>query len=147
MGGEKRRPRIIRITLAALWIGLGVLLFVFNRGHTLLVDNRNVEDSGIRAPDLIKVSVDGKPALEFLRGDRDRVTVAGIRHRIRIEFTDGRPPFEGAFALPIKDDMYILSAPKMIAGIEPFVEVFRTAPETRVPEEEPPGEEDPDPLP
>jgi hypothetical protein len=32
----------------------------------------------------------------------------------------------GTFTLPIKDDMYILSIPKMISGVEPFVEVFRS---------------------
>jgi hypothetical protein len=71
-----------------------------------------------------------------LRGDRDRYSLAGTKHRIRIEFSDGAAPFEGAFRLPIRDDMYILSAPKMINGIEPFVEVFHTVRETRAPEEE-----------
>jgi hypothetical protein len=135
------------LALGLLWIGLGALLFVFNRGHTLLVDNRNVEALGLRAPDLIKVSVDGKPVLEFFRGDRDRFTVAGIHHRIRIEFTDGKPPFEGVFDLPLKGDMYLLSVPKMIAGIEPFVEIFYTVPEARVPEEEIPEEETPEIVP
>jgi hypothetical protein len=105
-----------------------------------LIDNRNVQDINLRAPDLITVSVDGQPALEFLRGDRDRFTVKGIKHRIRIEFSDGMadgtPPFEGAFELPLKGDMYILSVPKLLQGIEPFVEVFHSAPEPRSPEEE-----------
>jgi hypothetical protein len=139
-----RRRLIIRAVLAFLWIALGLILFVINRGHSLLVDNRNVQEINLRAPDLITVSVDGQPALEFLRGDRDRFTVKGIKHRIRVEFSngasvgssDGTAPFEGAFELPLKGDMYILSVPKMIQGIEPFVEVFHTAPEPRAPEEE-----------
>jgi hypothetical protein len=123
-GGSRRR--VIRAALIVLWIGVGVVLFIFNRGHALLVDNRDLQDLGIRAPDLITVFVDDGNGLEFFRGDRDRFQAAGSRHRILIEFSDGNPPFEGTFTLPIKDDMYILSIPKMISGIEPFVEVFRS---------------------
>jgi hypothetical protein len=127
---------MIRAVLVVLWIGLGALLFVFNRGHTLLVDNRDLENPSGRAPDLIEVSVDSSRPLEFFRGDRDRFTVTGSKHRIAVRFSDGTPDFTGAFILPIQDDMYILSVPKMINGIEPFVEVFHTAPESRNPEDD-----------
>ncbi|MDR2629608.1 MAG: hypothetical protein LBC60_01645 [Spirochaetaceae bacterium] len=131
---QKDRRTCIRAILVLLWIGLGVLLFIVYRGHTLLVDNHNTPE-GLRAPDLITVSVDGGKGLEFFRGDRDRFAVTGARHRIRIEFSDGTPPFEQEFRLPIRDDMYILSVPKMLENL-PFVEVFHTAPEPRTPEEE-----------
>lgn len=125
-GGSSRRRIIIRAALIAIWIGAGAVLFIFSRGHALLVDNRNLQDQSIRAPDMITVFVDDLNGLEFFRGDRDRFQVAGSKHRISIEFSDGTPPFEGTFTLPIKDDMYILSIPKMISGIEPFVEVFHS---------------------
>jgi hypothetical protein len=121
------RMAVIRAALIVLWIGIGVVLFIFSRGHALLVDNRNLQDEGIRAPDLVTVFVDNQNGLEFFRGDRDRFQVAGSNHRIYVEFSDGRPPVEKAFTLPIKDDMYILSVPRMISGIEPFVEVFHSA--------------------
>jgi hypothetical protein len=127
----------IRAALCVLWILAGVLLFVFNRGHTLLVDNRGAADGSYTAPDLISVSIDGGKGVEFFRNDRDRVTVAGIGHRIRIEFTDGREPIEGEFSLGLKDDMYLLSVPKMLAGIEPFVEPFFVQQEVRPADEEP----------
>jgi hypothetical protein len=39
--------------------------------------------------------------------------------------------------------MYLLSVPKMLQGTEPFIEVFKTAPEPRLPEEEElPGSDD-----
>ncbi|MDR1211206.1 MAG: hypothetical protein LBK40_03130 [Spirochaetaceae bacterium] len=132
-----KRRLMIRAAITALWIGLGALIFIFNRGHTLLVDNRDAEGVG-RAPDLIEVSVDSSWPLEFFRGDRDRFTVTGSNHRIRISFSDGTPDFNGTFVLPIRDDMYILSVPKMISGIEPFVEVFHSAPEPRNPDEDDP---------
>jgi hypothetical protein len=136
MGKTEKRRLIIRAALAVLWIGVGGLLFVFNRGHTLLIDNRDLEEPYIRAPDLIEVAVDSPWGLEFFRGDRDRLTVTGSKHRIKISFSDGTPDFTGSFKLPIKDDMYILSVPRIINGIEPFVEVFHTAPEPRSPEDE-----------
>ena len=131
-----RRRLLIRLILAVLWISLGVLLFVKNRGHTVLLDNKNVETPEIRAPDLIMVAVDGKAAVEFFRGDRDQVKIAGSRHVIRIEFSDGKPPFEGEFSLPLGPDMFLLSIPKMLNGIEPFIEVFYTQSESRNVEEE-----------
>ena len=127
----KQRRLIIRAALVVVWIGLGALLFVLNRGHTLLVDNRNVTVPELRAPDLIKVTVDkGKP-LEFFRGDRDIFDVGGGQHLIRVEFSDGKPPFEKSFSLPLGPDMFILSIPKMINGIEPYYEVFFTQQESR----------------
>jgi hypothetical protein len=129
-----RRKLIIRLALVLAWLLLGTLLFIFNRGHTLIVDNRNLQDLDIRAPDLIAVSIDGSKPLEFFRGDRDRYNLGGVNHRIRIEFSDGTAPFEGTFKLPLKDDMYLLSVPRMIRGMEPFVEVFHTVLETPAPE-------------
>jgi hypothetical protein len=122
--------------LVLVWFLLGSALFISNRGHTLLVDNHNLQEEGIRAPDLIKISIDDGYPLDFFRGDRDRYNLGGSNHRIRVEFSDGTAPFEGTFKLPIKDDMYILSVPKMINGLEPFVEVFHTVRENRAPEEE-----------
>jgi hypothetical protein len=132
----KRRRLVIRVILGLGWLLLGTALFIFNRGHGLLVDNHNLQDEGILAPDLITVSVDGSYPLEFFRGDRDRYSLGGSNHRIRIEFSDGTAPFEGTFTLPIKDDMYILSVPKLINGIEPSVEVFHTVRENRAQAEE-----------
>jgi hypothetical protein len=130
----KNRRLLIRTAVIVVWIVLGIFLFIFNRGHTVLVDNRNLETH--RAPDLIKVTVDkGKP-LEFFRGDRDIFEVGGGKHRIYIEFTDGHPPFEASFKLPLGPDMFLLSIPKMINGIDPYIEVFRTQQESRNVDEE-----------
>jgi hypothetical protein len=132
----KKRRLLIRLALVAVWIGLGVFLFVMYRGHTQLVDNRNVEAPLRQAPDLIKVTVDKRKALEFFRGDRDIFELGGGVHRIYIEFSDGTPPFEKRFKLPSAQDMFILSIPKMINGIEPYYEVFFTQQESRSSEEE-----------
>jgi hypothetical protein len=130
-GSVSRRKLIIQVSLAVIWIVLGILLFVLNRGHTLLVDNKNTESPELRAPDLIVVSVDKYKPLEFFRGDRDLFELGGGKHRIRIEFSDGKPPFEQIFSLPLGPDMFILSVPKMINGIEPYIDIFYTQQESR----------------
>lgn len=133
-----RKTLLIRLIIVAVWIALGALTFVTNRGHMLLIDNKDIP--GHDAPRLITVYVDKGKGVEYFSGDRDRVNVTGTKHRIKIEFTDGTPDFEGEFSLPIKDDSYILSVPKMTAGIEPFVEVFRIAPSPPAEEETASGE-------
>ena len=127
----RQRRLIIRLSLVVVWIGLGVLLFILNRGHTILVDNRSVEQPALRAPDLIIVTMNSTAPLEFFRGDRDLYKVGGGRQKIRIEFSDGTPAFETGFSLPLGPDMFLLSIPKMINGIEPWIEVFHTQPEQR----------------
>ena len=122
----RKRRLLIRLALVIIWIGLGVLLFVLNRGHSILLDNRNVAAPELAAPDMIKVTVDKVKPLEFFRGDRDIVEVGGGRHRISVEFIDGRPSFEARFSLPLGPDMFILSIPKMINGVEPYIEVFNS---------------------
>jgi hypothetical protein len=137
----KHRRLVIRIVLIVIWIGLGIVLFIFNRGHTLLVDNKNVEAAGLQAPDSIKVTVDKKKTLDFFRGDRDIFEVGGGKHRIYIEFSGGRPPFEAYFTLPLGPDMFLLSVPKMINGVDPWIEEFKTQPQSRNIEEDESGDE------
>jgi hypothetical protein len=122
----KQRRLIIRASLVVIWIALGVALFLLNRGHALLVDNHSVESLNLRAPDRVKVSVDKSKSLEFFRKDRDIFELGGGKHIIRVEFNNGTPAFEKQFSLPLKDDMYLLSIPKLINNIEPYFEVFHT---------------------
>ena len=138
----KKRRFIIKLGVIVIWIALLVILFVLNRGHSLLIDNRNVEDPAIRAPDLITVTVNKQKPLEFFRGDRDIFKVAGSKQRIVIEFSDGTPPFEKVFSLPIGPDMFLLSIPKMINGEEPFFEVFVSRQESRTVDETESDEEE-----
>jgi len=134
----KTRRLFIRGAIAVLWIALGVILFVMNRGHSLLLDNKSVEELSLEAPELVTVTVDKGKSIEFFRGDRDIVKVGGGKHRLTVEFTGGTPSFTKTFSLPLKGDMYLLSIPKMLAGMEPFYEPFvNTAPQSRDEEEEP----------
>ena len=126
----KTRRIILRSGLVVVWIGVLVAIFLQYRGHTLFVDNKGAAIGADGAPgryeavEFMKVSIDGGKGVEFFDGDRDRFPVVGAAHRIRVEFTDGRPALEKEFRLPLMTDLFLLSVPKMIAGIDPFVEPF-----------------------
>ncbi len=120
----KMRRIILRSGLAVVWIGVLVAIFLLDRGHTVFVDNKAAADGRYEAVEFMKVSIDGGKGVEFFDGDRDRFPVVGAAHRIRVEFTDGRPALEKEFRLPLMTDLFLLSVPKMIAGIDPFVEPF-----------------------
>ena len=123
----KTRRILLRSALLVVYVAIAVTLFVFNRGHTVLVDNKADPTGSYAAFDLMKVSIDGGKAVEFFKGDRDKFTVVGQRHRIRIGFSNGQPEFEGTFSVPLGGDLFLLSVPKMVAGMEPFIEPFVVA--------------------
>ncbi|MDR1587003.1 MAG: BatD family protein [Treponema sp.] len=131
----KQRRLIIRSALVVVWICLGALLFVLNRGHSILVDNHDIEALNLRAPDMIKITIDQNKPAEFFRRDRDIFEVGGGGHRVRVEFSDGSPAVEKTFSLPLMPDMFLLSIPKMLNNVDPFYEVFRSEPEIQ-PEDE-----------
>jgi hypothetical protein len=122
MTSIQKRRWLFRGTLALLWAALGVGIFIGYRGHTLLVDNKDQPNAP--APRLVAVTVDKGKSSEYALGDRDIVSVGGIKHRVTLEFFDSTPPVSAEFSLPLMQDMFILSVPKVIAGIEPFVEPF-----------------------
>lgn len=133
MENVKRRRLVIKLSLALLWIAAGILLFIFNRGHTLLVDNHDIDN--LRASDLIKVTVN-KKSMDFFRNDRDMFRVGGGKHHLRVEFTDGRPVFETKFSLPLGPDMFLLSIPRITNGADNAIEVFIRQRESRHADEE-----------
>jgi hypothetical protein len=120
----KSRQWLIRGAVAVLWIVLGVVIFIFNRGHQLLIDNHGVDSLSLTASDSLKLSLNNGKKVEFYRNDRDIFDVGGGTQRIRIEFSDGTPPLEARFKLPLKDDMYLLSLPKLLNQVEPYYEPF-----------------------
>ena len=107
--------------IAAVWASALTLLFVTGRGHTLIIDNKNVD--GFAALDNIKVSVNGEKPVQFFSGDRDRFFVSGLKARIRIEGKDAALPFETAIRLPLAPDAFILSIPRLLSGTQ-ALEVF-----------------------
>jgi hypothetical protein len=130
------RRLLVRLGLVAVYVLLVALAFVLGKGHTLLIDNKDLADGSERAIDGILVSVDGRDALELYAGDRDMVQLKGQRHRITVEGISGGEKVEASFRLPIDADMLLLSVPKLVGRQEPYIEVFVPRDQPRPADEE-----------
>lgn len=120
----RQRRLYVRTVLVAVYLGLIALVFVMGKGHTVLIDNKDSPDGTLKAMDGVMVSVDRLEALELYPGDRDKADVKGQRHRVTVESLDGSTKIAKNFTLPLGKEMFILSVPKVVAGVEPFVDLF-----------------------
>lgn len=123
-GSSKANRWIVRSALATVYLAVVILMLVTGRSHTILIDNKGAPDDIYQAVDGMEVQVDRQEALEYYPGDRDKAVVKGQRHTIKVEvFADGSV-VEKQIRLPFGHDMVLLSVPKMLAGIEPWMEPF-----------------------
>lgn len=134
--GNKVRRLLVRAGLVLVYVFLVGLTFIFGKGHTLLIDNKDAAGGAIAAIDGVLVSVDGKEALELYKGDRDMALLKGQRHRVSVESLTGEKLLEKSFRLPMDADMLLLSVPKLVAGQEPYIEVFVARDQPRAADEQ-----------
>jgi hypothetical protein len=127
--GRKKVPlrrTIVRSVLIAAYVGLMVLVFILGKGHTLLVDNKDVEGMpNVVAFDDVVVGVDRQETTELTSGDRDMFKVTGQRHRVTMEIMGQPEKVVKDIVLPLGQDMILVSLPKLAAGIEPYLEPFK----------------------
>jgi hypothetical protein len=133
------RRLLVRAGLVAVYVALVGIVFVLGKGHTLLIDNKDIVNGSRTAIDGVLVSVDGREALELYAGDRDMVLLKGQRHRVSVEPISGGDKVERVFSLPIDTDMLLLSVPKLVGGQEPYIETFVQRDQPR-PADEPVGD-------
>lgn len=133
------RRLLIRLALVVLYTSLVLWVFVLGKGHSLIIDNKDLADGSLTAaPEGNLVSVDGKEASELYPGDRIMEAVKGQTHTIAIEDISGGNRIERKITLPLTKDTLLVSIPKLIAGINPAIEVFvplNTAPANEAEEE------------
>lgn len=115
---------IARSVLAALYIILAVIMFLTGKTHTILIDNKSDPDGTYKAVKGMEVSIDKCEPVEFYKGDRDKFPVKSQKHNIHIEFFDGSDPVDLTVKVPVTYDYVLLSIPKYLAGIEPYMEEF-----------------------
>jgi len=120
----KSKTFIIRALLVAAYILLGILMVYSGKRHTIIIDNKDAEDGSYQAIDGMSVQVDNLEAAEYYAGDRDKAVVKGQKHVIRIELFNEEKKIEKSFAVPFGNEMLILSVPKLVNNIEPFIEPF-----------------------
>jgi len=115
---------IARSALVVLYLTLAIVMFLTGRTHTILIDNKGDEAGTYKAVKGMEVSVDKGEPVEFYKGDRDKFSVKSQKHTINIEFFDGSDPVSFTVNIPVTYDYVLLSIPKYLAGIEPYMEEF-----------------------
>ncbi len=123
----RKRRLFVRGSLIAVYIFLMVLMVFIGRRHTILIDNKDAPDGSYSAINGMEVSIDRLESTEYYPGDRDKALVQGQRHTIKINIFDNNQTIEKTFTVPLWSDMMIISVPKLVAGIEPWIEPFTVA--------------------
>lgn len=118
------RRTVVRIVLVALYVALIAFVFVGGKGHTLLVDNKNVPEANLKAFDLVKITVDNLKPAEETKGDRDMFKISGQRHKIVIEVPGDPKKIVKYITVPMGTEIVLISLPKLAAGVEPYFETF-----------------------
>ncbi len=119
------RRLFIRLALVSVYVCLLLLTFVLGKGHSLIIDNRDLADGSLSADrNGSMVSIDGREATEIYPGDRIMELVKGQSHTVVIEDFSGQERVERRIRLPLGQDMLLVSIPKLVAGVEPAVEPF-----------------------
>lgn len=115
------RRTLVRSALILVYVGLMVLVFVLGKGHTLLVDNKDVAGTDLRAFSLVKITVDNLKPSEETKGDRDMFKIAGQRHKIVLEVPGDPNKIVKYITVPMGSDITLISLPKLAAGQDPFL--------------------------
>ena len=119
-----------RIVALFVVLILAVLLFVFGKGHTLLLDNKNIkiDDKSYKATHSLMVSVNGGEAISVKKGLRKGIPdmVAGPWHSIKVEVVDKNTVIktvEKKFSLSL-NNMFVLSLPALSEDEPNWIHVF-----------------------
>ena len=120
---------------------LSVFLFYIGKGHTLLIDTHalKVGDKEYKSPEMVEVSINGKPAESMGRAERSLVLVGGPKHTITIEVVSGtEKKVEKKFTVPTFVDTVVVSVPAILgdAPAEHWVSTFTAPPAEDAPAEQ-----------
>ena len=128
----KRRRLLVRLGLCVVYAVAIGLVFVYGKGHTVILDNKDTEDGSVKALETVSISLDGQEPTDLQAGDRDMAKVRGQKHLV--EITINGQKYQTRVTLPLGEDTLLLSVPRLVAG-KPAIETF-------VPKDAPPAADD-----
>jgi len=111
----KSRRLLVRIALIVVWALFIAVIFIFGKGHTLILDNKDAEDGSVKAFESLSVSVDGQDPIDLQAGDRDMAKVRAQSHKVEVTVKDGQKVVK-AIHVPLNEEVVLLSIPKLMAG-------------------------------
>jgi len=121
----RTRRLVVRGVLCVVYVFLIGLAFTLGKGHTIILDNKDAEDGSAKALESLSISVDGKDPIDLQAGERDMAKVRGQDHRVEVVVKDG-PKVENRITIPLREDLVLLSIPRLVAGLKPAVVPFAT---------------------
>lgn len=105
------RKTVARGILAVIYLGIGVLAFVYGRGHHLFIDN----PSGSGA---VTASIGSGKPLTIKDGGMRLIKVKGQEETIHLVFADGRQPLDIRVSIPILADTVGINLSGLQAGAQ-----------------------------
>ena len=147
---NNKRKWIIRACALLIILGIGAVMFVVGRGHTVYIDNKTLEYEGetYKAPYRAVVYVDGKKVSTLAARERGMATNIGQSFTMTVGIVEekGRDevPHEITIKLPYNMDGVIINIPGYMAGLpqEAWMTEFVSAPSEAEMQEEAPTEEE-----
>ena len=123
----KTRRMMVRGILLVVYVSVMMVAFVLGKGHTILLDNKDSSDGSVKAFENVTLSVNGTEPIEFTSGDRDMVKVRAQWHTFEVT-VNGQKTVKKV-TLPLGQSILLLSIPKLVAGVEPYIIPFVQADE------------------
>lgn len=113
---SKKGQRLVKIGLGLFYMLIMVLMFLFGRSHTVLIDNNTDPSGAYKAIDGCTISFGGGKPIEMFKGDRDKIMLQGQTHRVKVSFFNGREDVTGTITIPLLEDAVLVSIPAFVAG-------------------------------
>ena len=119
---KSKRSILARLIALVAVIALAVAMFIVGRGHTIYIDNKDLEVGGKKYEAFyqVEVFVKDKSVAKLKAGDRGMVTVMGQKFRMVLHITpkEGEKKYGSAVSmnLPYNMDGIILNIPAILGG-------------------------------
>ncbi len=134
----KTRRWVIRIAAIVVLIGIGAVMMVIGRGHTVYFDNKSVDYNGASYDDLHKVEVivNGERAAKLYENERGSAVWIGQNLKMDLVVTADKGSEEAGYSigltLPYNMDGVIINIPAILNGLpqEAWLSEFIPAPDT-----------------
>ncbi len=132
----KGRKWIIRLAALLVVIGIGAVMMVIGRGHTLYFDNKSLDYGGTHydAFHKVEVSVKGAEDSKLYERERGSATWIGQNFEMNLLVTAEKKgeeiPYQVNLTLPYSIDGIIINLPALMAGLpqEAWLEEFIPTP-------------------
>jgi len=116
---------VAQLSLVAVMVVLGVILFVTGKEHRVFVENKSID--GYKAIKKVQYVVNGEKEVKVKKNKKKLSKVKGSTHQIVVIYEDGGKThkIEKSFKLKVMEEASI-SIPMLIGGSEDWIDCEST---------------------